>query len=52
MTQPIVIQLRQVYFLNIFISRSHCSKMLVFIKAFTNIFFTTERSTPVSVPAV
>jgi len=28
MTQLVVIQMRQVYFWNIFISRSYCSKML------------------------
>jgi len=38
MTQLVVIQMRQVYFWNNFISRSYCRKMLMFIKAFTNSF--------------
>jgi len=36
MTHPVVIQMGKVYFWYICISRSYCSKMLVFIKAFTN----------------
>jgi len=50
--QCVVIQLRQVYFWNIFICRSYCRAMLVFIKAFTNSFFGIERSTPVSASTV
>jgi len=49
MTQPVIIQMRQVYFWNIFIISSYCSKMLVFSKTFTNSLFSTEQSTPVSV---
>ena len=51
-TQPVVIQMRQVYFWYICISRSYCSKMLVFIKAFRNVFFRIEWNTPVSVSTV
>jgi len=49
MTQPVVIQMRQVCFWNIFISRSYCSKILVFITVYQNSFFGIERSEPVSV---
>jgi len=51
MTQPVVTQMRQVYSRNIFIRKSYCSKMLVFIKAFTYSFSALNQVGPGVDPA-